>query len=50
MLESFSNKFNKKLEEVEDFISEMVNLTSKKEVISICDNYYIFFDDIWIIL
>lgn len=47
---AFSNKFYKKLEEVEDFIAEMVNKTTKKEVMGTCGYGYIFFDDIWTIL
>ena len=47
---AFSNKFYKKLEEVEDFIAEMVNKTTKKQVMSTCGYDYIFFDDIWTIL
>jgi transposase len=45
----FTNKFYKSLEDVEDFIIEAVNATSKKEVISICGYSYIFLDKIWTI-
>lgn len=47
---AFSNKSYKKLEEVEDFIAEMVNTTTKKEVMRTCGYGYIFFDNIWTIL
>jgi len=33
----FSNKFYESLEDVEDFITEVVNDTSKKEVMNILD-------------
>ena len=47
---AFSNKFYKNLEDVENFIAEMVNSTTKKDVMSICGYSYIFFDNIWTIL
>jgi len=43
---AFSNKFYECLEDVEDFITEVVNDTCKKEVMSICGYGYIFLDDI----
>jgi transposase len=47
---AFSNKFHKSLEDVEDFITEVVSATNKNEVMSICGYGYIFNDDIWTIL
>ncbi|MGA9639429.1 IS630 family transposase [Flavobacterium sp.] len=47
---AFSNKFFECLEDVDDFITEAMNTTSKKEVLSICGYSYIFFDEIWTIL
>ncbi|NJM80341.1 MAG: hypothetical protein HC854_13340, partial [Flavobacterium sp.] len=44
---AFSNKFYQSLEEIDDFITEVVNTTTKKEVMSICVYDYIFFDKIW---
>ena len=44
---AFSNKFYECLEDVEDFITEVVNDTSKKEVMSICGYSYVFLDAIW---
>ena len=45
----FSNKFYKSLEDVEEFITDVVKNTTKKEVMSICRYSYIFLDDIWTI-
>jgi transposase len=42
---AFSNKFYECLEDVDDFITEVVNTTSKKEVMSICSYGYIFYDE-----
>jgi transposase len=47
---AFSNKLYECLEDVDDFITEIVNTTSKKEVMSICGYSYIFLDEIWTIL
>ena len=44
---AFSNKFYECLEDVEDFITEAVNDTCKKEVMSICGFSYVFLDDVW---
>ena len=46
---AFSNKFYECLEDVEDFITEVVNDTSKNEVMSICGYSYVFLDSIWTI-
>jgi transposase len=46
----FSNKFYDCLEDVEDFLIEIVNETSKKEVMNICGYSYIFHNEIWTIL
>ena len=47
---AFSNKFHACLEDVDDFITEVVNTTSKKEVMSIYGYGSIFFfDKIWTI-
>jgi len=46
----FSNRFFKSLVEVEDFITNAVKATSKKEVMSICGYSYVFLDEIWTIL
>ena len=43
----FSNKFYNSLEDVEDFITNAVKKTSKKEVMSICGYGYVFLDQIW---
>ena len=43
---AFSNKFYQYLEDVEDFITETVKTTTKKEVMSICGYDYIFLDKI----
>lgn len=43
---AFSNKFYECLEDVEDFITEVVNDTSKNEVMSMCGYSYVFFDAI----
>jgi transposase len=43
----FSNKFYNSLEDVEDFITNAVKMTSKKEVMSICGYGYVFLDQIW---
>lgn len=45
----FSGKFFKSLEDVEDFITNAVNATDKKEVMSICGYSYLFLDEIWTI-
>ncbi|UQD57140.1 IS630 family transposase [Flavobacterium sp. K5-23] len=45
----FSNKFYNSLEDVEDFITNVVKATSKKEVMSICGYSYVFLDKIWAI-
>ena len=45
----FSNKFHNSLEEVEDFITNVVKKTTKKEVMSICGYSYVFLDKIWTI-
>ena len=45
----FSNKFYNSLEDVEDFITNVVKATSKKEVMSICGYSYVFLDEIWTI-
>ena len=47
---AFSNKFYQSLEDVDDFITEVVNTTTKNEVMSICGYTYIFLDEIWTIL
>ena len=47
---AFSNKFYQSLEDVEDFITQVINKTTKKEVMSICGFEYVFFKDIWTIL
>jgi transposase len=44
---AFSNKFYECLEDVEDFITEAVNDTCKKEVMSICGFSYVFLHGIW---
>lgn len=46
---AFSNKFYESLEDVEGFITEVVNDTCKKEVMSICGYSYVFLDGIWTI-
>jgi hypothetical protein len=43
----FSNKFFHSLDEIEIFITNMVNKTTKKEVMSICGYDYVFLDNIW---
>jgi len=43
----FSNKFYVSLEDVENFITEVVKATTPKEVMSICGYGYIFLDKIW---
>ena len=43
----FSNRFYNSLEDVEDFISNVVKKTTKKEVMSICGYSYVFLDEIW---
>ena len=43
----FSNKFYSSLEDVEDFITNAVKKTSKKEVMSIFGYDYVFLDQIW---
>lgn len=45
----FTNKFYSSLEDVEEFISEVVNAVTKKEDMSICGFSY-FFNDIWTVL
>ena len=47
---AFSNKFYQSLEDVEDFITQVINKTTNKEVMSICGFEYVFFKDIWTIL
>jgi hypothetical protein len=47
---AISNKFYQYLEDVDDFITEAVNSTSKKEVMSICGYDYVFLAEIWTIL
>ena len=47
---AFSNKFYDSLNDIEEFINDVVNKTIKKEVMSICGFSYIFLDDIWTIL
>lgn len=47
---AFSNIFFDCLEDVEDFITEVVKETSKEEVMSICGYTYLFLDEIWTIL
>lgn len=46
----FTNKFFTSLEDVDEFITKMVNATTKKQVMSICGFSYIFLDEIWSIL
>jgi transposase len=46
---AFSNKFYESLEDVEDYITQAVDDTCKKEVMSICGVSYVFFDGIWTI-
>ena len=46
----FTNKFFTSLEDVDEFITKMVNSTSKKQVMSICGYSYIFLNDIWSLL
>ena len=46
---SFSNRFYQSLADIENFITGVVNNTSKKEVMSICGYSYIFSDQIWTI-
>jgi hypothetical protein len=38
------------LEDVDDFITKVVNATSKKQVMSICGYGYIFSNNIWTML
>ena len=47
---AFSNKFYDSLNDIEEFINDVVNKTIKKEVMSICGFSYIFLDDVWSIL
>jgi transposase len=47
---AFSNKFYQRLEDIDDFITEAINNTTKKEVMNICGFDYVFLDDIWTIL
>ena len=47
---AFSNKFYECLEDVDDFITQEVNATNNKEVMTICGYSYIFLDNIWTIL
>lgn len=47
---AFSNKFYDCLEDVDDFITDLVNNTNKSQVMSICGYNYIFLDNIWTIL
>ena len=44
---AFSNKFYNTLQDVEDFITDAVKKTTKKEVMSICGYAYVFLDQIW---
>ena len=41
----FSNKFYNSLEDVEDFIANVVKNTTKKEVMSICGYSFVFSDE-----
>jgi transposase len=43
----FTNKFFKSLDEVDEFITNIVKATCKKQVMSICGFSYIFLDKIW---
>jgi transposase len=43
----FTNKFFTSLDEVDEFITNIVKATSKKQVMSICGFSYIFLDKIW---
>lgn len=47
---AFSNNFYENLDDVEDFITQAVNATTKNEVASICGFGYIFSDGIWAIV
>jgi transposase len=47
---AFSNKFYDCLEDVDDFITNLVNNTNKSQVMSICGYNYIFLNNIWTIL
>lgn len=44
---AFTNIFFSNLEDVENFISEMVVSITKKEVMNICGFSYVFSDGIW---
>jgi transposase len=46
----FTNIFFTSLADVDEFITNIVNSTSKKQVMSICGFSYIFLNDIWSIL
>jgi transposase len=43
----FTNKFFTSLDEVDEFITNIVKATCKKQVMSICGFSYIFLDKIW---
>ena len=43
----FSNKFYNSLQDVEDFITNVVKKTTKNEVMSICGYSYVFLNEIW---
>ena len=43
----FTNKFYNSLEDVENFMANIVKATTKKEVMSICGYSYVFLDEIW---
>lgn len=44
---AFSNTFYNTLKDVEDFITDAVKKTAKKEVISISSYAYLFLNQIW---
>ncbi len=43
----FTNKFYNSLEDVENFMANIVKATTKKEVMSICAYSYVFLNEIW---
>ncbi len=43
----FTNKFFTSLEDVDQFITKMVNSTTNKQVMSICGFNYIFLNKFW---
>ena len=45
----FTNKFYNSLEDVEDFITNVVKNKPIKEVMNICGYNYVFLDKIWTI-